>query len=101
MFVGNGVAVGASVGGMGVAVGIAACVSATMLIAAAMAVPCTSAGLMVGSGVGPQAASKNVSIAMVIKICFIERLFSRKYIFLLCYSDFIFHKSDYHFIIFA
>jgi len=39
VFVGNGVAVGASVGGIDVAVGIAACVSATMVMAAAMAVP--------------------------------------------------------------
>ena len=39
VFVGNGVAVEASVGGSGVAVGMAACVSATMVNAAAMAVP--------------------------------------------------------------
>ena len=78
VFVGNGVAVGASVGGIGVAVGIAACVSATMVIAAAMAVPCTSAALMVGSAGDPQAVNTSASIAIVIKLCFIELLFSRE-----------------------
>ena len=45
MLVGNGVSVGVLVGGTGVAVGIAACVSETIVIAAAMA----------QAGIGPDA----------------------------------------------
>jgi hypothetical protein len=47
-----GVAVGVSVGGRGVAVGMAACVSATTVKAAATAVDCTFSELMVGTAGG-------------------------------------------------
>ncbi|HAV76160.1 MAG TPA: hypothetical protein DCX53_02290 [Anaerolineae bacterium] len=47
--VGSGVAVGVSVGGTGVLVGMAACVSATIVNAAATAVCCISSALTVGS----------------------------------------------------
>jgi hypothetical protein len=77
VLVGNGVLVGASVGGMGVAVGIAACVSATIVIAAAMAVPWTSSGDIVGSGVGPQALNTSAAIANIIQTRFINCLFSK------------------------
>lgn len=57
--VGGEVGIGVSVGGMSVAVGIAAWVSATIVQAAATAVPWTSAALIVGSGSGPQALNRN------------------------------------------
>ena len=47
--VGNGVGLGVSVGGSGVAVGIAIWVMATIVSAAEIAVPSTSAGAMVGA----------------------------------------------------
>jgi hypothetical protein len=53
--VGRGVVVGVSVGGKGVAVGIAAWVWATIVNAAATAVDCTSTALTVGMGSAPQA----------------------------------------------
>ena len=56
--VGNGVGLAVSVGGRGVLVGIAACVSATIVNAAAIAVDWMSSALMAGSAVGcwpPQA----------------------------------------------
>jgi len=53
--VGRGVSVGISVGGRGVTVGTAAMVSATMVIAAACAVLCTSTGFIVGAAGAPQA----------------------------------------------
>jgi hypothetical protein len=55
VFVGRGVCVGGSVGGSGVAVGMAACVSATMVNAAATAVFCTSTACMVGAAGAPHA----------------------------------------------
>lgn len=55
--VGARVGLGVLVGGMGVFVGIANWVAATIVHAAAIAVDCMSAGLNVASGSGPQAAS--------------------------------------------
>jgi hypothetical protein len=55
VLVGRGVKVGVSVGGTGVAVGMASWVWATMVKAAASAVDCTSAALIVGTGSAPQA----------------------------------------------
>ena len=55
VFVGNSVGLAVSVGGNGVAVGIAACVSATIVNAAATAVNCTSAALIVGAAGAPHA----------------------------------------------
>jgi len=55
VFVGGSVGLAVSVGGNGVAVGIAACVSATMVNAAATAVNCTSAALIVGAAGAPHA----------------------------------------------
>jgi hypothetical protein len=72
VFVGNGVTLAVAVGGMGVAVGIAACVSATMVMAAAIAVPWTSAGDMVGSAAGPQAVNTSAAIAKRIQTYFIN-----------------------------
>jgi hypothetical protein len=72
VFVGTtGVGEGISVGGMGVAVGMAACVSATIVHAAATAVPCTSSALMVGSGLGPQALTRKTPARIMIKRFFI------------------------------
>jgi hypothetical protein len=59
--VGNGVGLGVSVGGIGVAVGIANCVIATMVHADETAVPSTSAGANVGVPCGPQAVKKTAS----------------------------------------
>lgn len=59
VFVGNGVGLAVSVGGKGVEVGIAACVSATMVNAAATAVDCTSAGFIVGTASAPHALRIN------------------------------------------
>jgi hypothetical protein len=59
--VGKGVGLGISVGGWGVAVGIAIWVAATMVQAAETAVPCTSAGDGVGVPCGPQAVINNAS----------------------------------------
>lgn len=72
VLVGGGVCVGGSVGGKGVAVGMAACVSATMVKAAATAVFCTSAGLIVGSGAAPQAVTIIEDMTMIM-----EKNFSR------------------------
>lgn len=71
VFVGGGVGEGVSVGGMGVAVGMAACVSATIVMAAAIAVPCTSSALIVGSGSGPQALIRKVRTSVRIRSFFI------------------------------
>lgn len=80
---GGRVGTGVSVGGMGVAVGMAACVSATMVEAAAKAVDCTSAGFMVGVACGPQAANSTVtSIEMVISF-FIALFLSIFYLILI------------------
>jgi hypothetical protein len=73
VFVGKEVAVGIAVGGMDVAVGMAAWVSATMVIAAAIAVPCTSAGDIVGSGSGPHAVNTSAAIAIRVQANFINR----------------------------
>lgn len=53
VFVAAGVDVGVSVGGRGVLVGIAACVSATIVNAADTAVDCTSPTLRVGTAGSP------------------------------------------------
>src|SRR5690349_19733836 len=70
--VGRGMLVGISVGGKGVAEGIASCVCATMVNAAASAVCCTSAGFTVGTAGAPHALIRIASIAMTVKsiICF-------------------------------
>lgn len=61
VFVTAGVAVEVAVGGNGVAVGMAACVCATTVNAAAIAVFCTSTALMVGTaGAALQALAKTV-----------------------------------------
>jgi hypothetical protein len=74
VFVGKGVCVGVSVGGNGVAVGIAACVWATIVNAAATAVDWTSATLIVGVASGPHAASRSAArrIEIVLVVCFIS-----------------------------
>jgi hypothetical protein len=59
--VGKGVGLGTGVGGSGVLVGIAACVAATMVHAAATEVPWISADDMVGVGCGPHAVTKTAS----------------------------------------
>lgn len=63
VFVGGNVGLAVSVGGKGVAVGTAACVSATMVNAAATAVNCTSAGSIVGTASAPQALMIMVNAA--------------------------------------
>jgi len=61
VFVTASVGVKVSVGGNGVAVGMAACVCATRVNAAATAVFCTSTALMVGTdGAALQALAKTV-----------------------------------------
>ena len=66
VFVDGGVSVGGSVGGNGVAVGIAACVCATTVSAAAIAVLYTSVGLTVGTaGVAPHALTKTAIVRMI------------------------------------
>lgn len=67
VLVANGVCVGVSVGGNGVAVGMAACVSATIVKAAATAVNCTSAALIVGAGGAPQAVLTIAAITMIME----------------------------------
>jgi hypothetical protein len=62
VFVAATVGLAVSVGGKGVSVGMAAFVSATIVCAAAMAVPCTSAGCAVGAGCAPHAAMMRLSI---------------------------------------
>jgi hypothetical protein len=59
--VGKAVGLGVLVGGSGVFVGMAACVSATIVQAAATAVFWTSAGLAVGVACGPHAVRSIVS----------------------------------------
>ena len=87
VLVGNGVAVGSSVGGRGVAVGIAACVSATIVIAAPMAVPWTSAGDIVGVPGVPQAVRTSAAIAKIIQVYFINQFFSKfEYYFMVTLS---------------
>jgi len=65
VLVGKGVWVGGSVGGAGVAVGMAACVSATMVNAAATAVFCTSTACMVGAAGVPHALLSKAMTTMV------------------------------------
>jgi hypothetical protein len=77
--VGNEVGVGVDVGGSGVAVGMAACVWATIVHAAATAVPCTSAGFIVGVACGPHAVKSTTSARrtgidrfnICVSICFV------------------------------
>jgi hypothetical protein len=67
--VGRGVWVGVSVGGRGVAVGIAAWVCATMVSAAATAVFCTSTAFIVGAaGSPPQALIINVATIITVRM---------------------------------
>jgi hypothetical protein len=68
--VGKGVGLGVSVGGRGVAVGIAAWVMATTVHAAATAVLLTSAGAMVGVPCGPQAVNRTVNASKMGNIFF-------------------------------
>jgi hypothetical protein len=69
--VGSGVAVGASVGGTGVLVGIAACVSATIVDAAATDVCCISSMLIGGSvGCAPHALTKRLNINIPAQVRF-------------------------------
>ena len=66
VLVGSGVSVGASVGGTAVAVGMAACVSATIVKAAASAVCCTSTGLTVAVAWAPQALTNKLNTTPMI-----------------------------------
>ncbi len=68
---GSRVGLGTSVDGIGVAVGIAAIVIATMVLAAAIAEAWIRAGSMVGVACGPQALSKRASVATTNRIRFI------------------------------
>lgn len=68
VFVDRGVCVGASVGGKGVAVGIAAWVWATIVNAAAMAVFWTSTGLTVGTGSAPHALMIIVMATIMVSV---------------------------------
>jgi hypothetical protein len=63
VFVGGGVDVAVLVGGRGVSVGSACWVSATMVNAAACAVPATSAELSVGGCSAPHAASSRLKMS--------------------------------------
>jgi hypothetical protein len=76
VFVGNGVGEAVSVGGTGVAVGMAACVSATIVHAAATAVPCTSSARIVGTGSGPHALISRTLASIVISSFFHCQLIS-------------------------
>lgn len=75
--VGGGVSVGVSVGGTGVAVGIAAWVCATMVKAAAIAVFCTSTGLTVGTAGAPQAVMSVARVARATILVSVENRFMR------------------------
>ena len=68
--VGGGVGLAVSVGGSGVAVGIACCVAATIVHAAATAVPSTSTGDIVGVPCGPHAVS-STAVANIIGMIFL------------------------------
>src|SRR5689334_8386014 len=68
---GKGVSEGSGVGGTAVAVGMAAWVRATMVLAAATAEACTCAGSIVGAAWGPQAASRTASTMAMNVIRFI------------------------------
>lgn len=96
--VGTGVCVGVSVGGMGVAVGRAACVCATSVKAAASAVCCTSAPLMVGTGCAPQALTRNRMAlrSAVTLVCFMMgyRLQLTMWVTLTCSCDLIVSDDD-------
>ena len=63
----SGVSVGVSVGGMGVSVGMAAWVSATIVLAAATAEACTWEGSMVGAAFGAHALIRNARIVPMIR----------------------------------
>ena len=68
--VGCGVSVAATVGGMGVAVGIAAWVIASMVLAAATAEACTSAGSTVGTAFALHALKSNTKTVIMVNIEF-------------------------------
>lgn len=68
--VGCGVSVSATVGGTGVCVGIAACVMATIVFAAATAEACTSAGSTVGTAFAPHALNSGTKTATTVNIDF-------------------------------
>jgi hypothetical protein len=68
--VGNGVGVSVSVGGSGVAVGMANWVIATIVHADDTAVPSTSTADMVGVPCGPQAVNSTASASKTGKILF-------------------------------
>jgi hypothetical protein len=71
--VGSGVGLGVSVGGTGVFVGMASWVIATIVHAAASAVPCTSCGDSVGVPCGPQAVrttASSIKIGIIFLIIF-------------------------------
>lgn len=78
VLVARGVCVGASVGGRGVAVGIASWVCATIVYAAAMAVFWTSTGLTVGTGSAPHAlmiiAIATITVSVEKRFMFYEYL---------------------------
>ena len=84
------------VGGNAVSVGIAACVSATIVKAAATAVDCASSGLKAAS-VGaelPHALSNRLSMAIPAQTFFFIWLRS-----LICDFDSVFVKSDRDFVV--
>jgi hypothetical protein len=68
VFVGGRVGLAVSVGGRGVAVGMAAIVWATMVAAAAMAVFCTSIGLAVGTGSAPHALMTRAITIIAVRV---------------------------------
>jgi len=71
--VASGVRVGTSVGGNGVSVGIAPCVAATIVNAAATAVFCTSTGLAVGVAFAPHELTNRLnSTTMIHRFLFID-----------------------------
>jgi len=73
--VGNGVGLDVSVGGKGVLVGMAACVSATIVNAAAMAVAWISSALIAGSAVPCWPPQALISMMTAVKSEKIEKRF--------------------------
>src|SRR5512138_3824514 len=63
VMLGSGVALGSGVGGTAVFVGIAACVAATIVLAAATAEACTCSASMVGAAGAPQAVRTRANSA--------------------------------------
>ena len=68
--VGCGVSVAATVGGTGVSVGMAAWVSASMVLAAATAEACTSDGSTVGTAFALHALKSNIKTVIMVNIGF-------------------------------